>query len=78
MRKHLPAEERKLVCEGMCHDVATADRFYTAVPDIQDMFRVRDLRMKAMEQDSPEISNRSTAHEDEGSRSPTSDSVSET
>ncbi|KAL6460295.1 hypothetical protein MHYP_G00320540 [Metynnis hypsauchen] len=36
-KKHLPAEERKLVCEAMCHDVSTADRFYTSVPEIGDV-----------------------------------------
>ncbi|KAL7854810.1 hypothetical protein SRHO_G00170000 [Serrasalmus rhombeus] len=64
-RKHLPAEERKLLCEGTCHDVATANHFYIAVPDIQDVFHVRDLHMKAMEQDSLELSNQSMASEDE-------------
>ncbi|KAL6472043.1 hypothetical protein MHYP_G00206930 [Metynnis hypsauchen] len=39
-KKHLPAEERKLVCEAMCHDVSTADRFYTSVPEIGDVFRI--------------------------------------
>ncbi|XP_036421670.1 uncharacterized protein LOC118821032 [Colossoma macropomum] len=80
VKKHLSVEERKLVCEGMCHDVATADRFYTAVPEIQDVFRVRNLRMKAMEQDSLEPGNQSSASEDTDtdSQSPTSDSAPET
>ncbi|KAL7852133.1 hypothetical protein SRHO_G00179180 [Serrasalmus rhombeus] len=64
VRKHLPAEEWKLVCEGMCHDFATGDRFYTTVPDIQDVFHVQDLCMKAMEQDSQELSNQSSESED--------------
>ncbi|KAL7851782.1 hypothetical protein SRHO_G00175670 [Serrasalmus rhombeus] len=46
-KKHLSAEERKLVCEAMCHDVATADRFYTAVPEVGDIFHIRDLHMRA-------------------------------
>ncbi|KAL6467421.1 hypothetical protein MHYP_G00252250 [Metynnis hypsauchen] len=50
-KKHLSAEERKLVCEAMCHDVSTADCFYTSVPEIGDVFRIRALRMKAMEHD---------------------------
>ncbi|KAL6486770.1 hypothetical protein MHYP_G00061620 [Metynnis hypsauchen] len=50
-KKHLPAKERKLMCEAMCHDVSTADRFYTSVPEIGDVFHIRDLRMKAMEHD---------------------------
>ncbi|KAL6480911.1 hypothetical protein MHYP_G00089910 [Metynnis hypsauchen] len=41
-KKHLPAEERKLVCEAMYHDISTADRFYTSVPEIGDVFRIRD------------------------------------
>ena len=69
MRKHLPAEEQKLVCKGMCHDIMTADRFYTVVPDIQDVFCVRD---------SLEPSNQSSASEDADSRSPTSDNIPET
>ena len=79
VRNHPPAEERKLVSEGMCHDVATADRFYTMVPDIQEVFGVRDLRMRAMEQDSMELSNPSSASEDEDEDSwtPSNDSVSE-
>ncbi|KAL6473324.1 hypothetical protein MHYP_G00195120 [Metynnis hypsauchen] len=39
-KKHLPAEEWKLVCEAICHDVSTADRFYTSVPEIGDVFRI--------------------------------------
>ncbi|KAL6480077.1 hypothetical protein MHYP_G00111100 [Metynnis hypsauchen] len=62
-RKHLPAEEWKLVCEGMCHNIATANRFHTAVPDIQDVFRIQDLPMKAMEQYSLELSNQSSDSE---------------
>ncbi|KAL6455543.1 hypothetical protein MHYP_G00353940 [Metynnis hypsauchen] len=50
-KKHLLAEERRLVCEAMCHDVSTADRFYTTVPDIVEIFCIRDLRVKAMEQE---------------------------
>ncbi|KAL6479614.1 hypothetical protein MHYP_G00106470 [Metynnis hypsauchen] len=50
-KKHLPAEERKLVCQATCHDISTADRFYTSVPEIGDVFHIRDLRMKAMEHD---------------------------
>ncbi|KAL6468459.1 hypothetical protein MHYP_G00219830 [Metynnis hypsauchen] len=50
-KKHLPAEERKLVCEAMYHDISTANRFYTSVPEIGDVFRIRALRMKAMEHD---------------------------
>ncbi|KAL7832215.1 hypothetical protein AOLI_G00297630 [Acnodon oligacanthus] len=52
---HLPAEERELVCKGMCHNISTADRFYTVVPEIQNVFRVRDLCMKAMEQEGMEL-----------------------
>lgn len=48
-KKHLAAEDRKLVCESMCHDVSTADRFYTKVPEIDEVFRVRDLRMQALQ-----------------------------
>ncbi|KAL6470864.1 hypothetical protein MHYP_G00195140 [Metynnis hypsauchen] len=50
-KKHLLAEERRLVCEAMCHHVSTADRFYTTVPDIVEIFCIRDLRVKAMEQE---------------------------
>ncbi|KAL6460934.1 hypothetical protein MHYP_G00309000 [Metynnis hypsauchen] len=39
------------LCEAMCHDVSTADRFYTSVPEIGDVFRIRALCMKAMEHD---------------------------
>ncbi|KAL7832218.1 hypothetical protein AOLI_G00297660 [Acnodon oligacanthus] len=50
-KNHLPAEERELLCKGMCHNISTADRFYTVVPEIQNVFRVWDLCMKAMEQE---------------------------
>ncbi|KAL7848538.1 hypothetical protein SRHO_G00201610 [Serrasalmus rhombeus] len=50
-KRHLSAEDRKLVCEAMCHGVGTADRFYTALPGVSEMFRLRDLRMRALEQD---------------------------
>ncbi|KAL6482568.1 hypothetical protein MHYP_G00074400 [Metynnis hypsauchen] len=39
------------LCEAMCHDVSTADHFYTSVPEIGDVFRIRALRMKAVEHD---------------------------
>ncbi|KAL7871317.1 hypothetical protein SRHO_G00063000 [Serrasalmus rhombeus] len=48
-KKNLNAGDRELVCEAMCHGVSTADRFYTAVPEISDMFRIRELRNTAMD-----------------------------
>ncbi|KAL7852092.1 hypothetical protein SRHO_G00178770 [Serrasalmus rhombeus] len=48
-KRNLNAGDRQLVCESMCHGVSTADRFYTAVPGISDMFRIRQLRTNAMD-----------------------------
>lgn len=48
-KEHLSQEERRIVCDSMCHDVTTADRFYTAMPELQDAFSIREMRMKALE-----------------------------
>ncbi|KAI4874502.1 hypothetical protein NFI96_000176, partial [Prochilodus magdalenae] len=48
-KNHLFQEERSIVCDSMCHDVATADRFYTAMPELQEVFGIRKMRMKALE-----------------------------
>ncbi|CAL8334440.1 unnamed protein product [Lota lota] len=47
-QKHLTAEERSRVATSMCHDVATAEKFYCPVPELADAFQVRHLRMKAL------------------------------
>ncbi|KAL7880744.1 hypothetical protein SRHO_G00029980 [Serrasalmus rhombeus] len=53
-KRNLSARDRKLVCEAMRHGVSTADRFYTAVPGVRDMFRIRELRTNALECDGVE------------------------
>ncbi|KAL7880745.1 hypothetical protein SRHO_G00029990 [Serrasalmus rhombeus] len=53
-KRNLSAGDRKLVCEAMRHGVSTADRFYTAVPGVRDMFRIRELRTNALECDGVE------------------------
>ncbi|KAL7859002.1 hypothetical protein SRHO_G00141490 [Serrasalmus rhombeus] len=50
-KKHLSTGDRKLICEAMCHGVSTADCFYTTLPGVRDMFRLRELRMNALEND---------------------------
>ena len=50
-KKHLTQEERTRVASSMCHDVATADRFYCPVPNVTELFQVRGLRMKALMED---------------------------
>ncbi|CAL8324507.1 unnamed protein product [Lota lota] len=47
-KKHLSVEDRTLVATSMCHDVATADKFYCPVADLEDAFKSRQLRMKAL------------------------------
>ncbi|CAL8243183.1 unnamed protein product [Lota lota] len=47
-KKHPSAEDRTRVATSMCHDVATADKFYCPVPDLEDAFEVRQLRMRAL------------------------------
>ncbi|KAL7866080.1 hypothetical protein SRHO_G00113270 [Serrasalmus rhombeus] len=64
-KKNLSDGDRKLVCEAMCHGVSTADRFYTAVPGVSDMFRLRDLRINALEKEGlePETTTDSGEHQ---------------
>ncbi|CAL8239258.1 unnamed protein product, partial [Gadus morhua 'NCC'] len=50
-KEHLTQEERTRVASSMCHDVATADRFYCPVPNVTELFQVRGLRMKALLED---------------------------
>ena len=50
-KKHLTQEERTRVASSMCHNVATADRFYCPVPNVTELFQVRGLRMKALLED---------------------------
>ncbi|CAL8386194.1 unnamed protein product [Boreogadus saida] len=50
-KQHLTQEERTRVASSMCHDVATADRFYCPVPNVTELFQVRGLRMKALLED---------------------------
>ncbi|CAL8310176.1 unnamed protein product [Lota lota] len=38
-KKHLTAEERSRVATSMCHDVATAEKFYRPVPELADAFQ---------------------------------------
>uniref|UniRef100_A0AAV2JUB8 Uncharacterized protein n=1 Tax=Knipowitschia caucasica TaxID=637954 RepID=A0AAV2JUB8_KNICA len=45
---HLTEEERRRVARAMCHDPATASRFYVALPNGESQFRDRQLRMKAL------------------------------
>ncbi|KAG9259461.1 hypothetical protein AMEX_G27981 [Astyanax mexicanus] len=47
-KKHLSHSDRLLVCNSMCHDISTAERFYTDVPNLSEVFRIRDLRTQAL------------------------------
>ncbi|CAL8234108.1 unnamed protein product [Boreogadus saida] len=38
-KKHLTQEERTRVACSMCHDIATADRFYCPVPNVTELFQ---------------------------------------
>ena len=66
-KKHLTQEERTRVASSMCHDVATADRFYCPVPNVTELFQVRDLRMKALMEDAREEEDSSSVEEGEPS-----------
>ena len=68
-KKHLTQEERTRVASSMCHDVATADRFYCPVPNVTELFQVRGLRMKALmeEADTREEEDSSSVEEGEPS-----------
>lgn len=48
-KKHLSPADRIAVCQSMCHDVSTANRFYTDMPGIDEVFRIRDLRSQALQ-----------------------------
>ena len=48
MKKHLSAEERRVICDSMCLDVVTANPLYTALPELEEGFSIRELRMKAL------------------------------
>lgn len=61
-KKHLSPADRALVAESMCHDVSTANRFYTKVTSLSEAFHFRDLRTQAME-DSAEPLDDSTDQE---------------
>uniref|UniRef100_A0AAV2JRN4 Uncharacterized protein n=1 Tax=Knipowitschia caucasica TaxID=637954 RepID=A0AAV2JRN4_KNICA len=45
---HLTEKERRRVARAMCHDPATASRFYVALPNRERQYRDRQLRMKAL------------------------------
>uniref|UniRef100_A0AAV2MG99 Uncharacterized protein n=1 Tax=Knipowitschia caucasica TaxID=637954 RepID=A0AAV2MG99_KNICA len=45
---HLTEEERRRVARAMCHDPATASKFYVALPNGESQYRDRLLRMKAL------------------------------
>ncbi|KAK7933139.1 hypothetical protein WMY93_004035 [Mugilogobius chulae] len=43
--------DRKKVAKAMCHNSATAERFYVALPDKEAFFASRDLRPRALKKD---------------------------
>uniref|UniRef100_A0AAV2JPQ8 C2H2-type domain-containing protein n=1 Tax=Knipowitschia caucasica TaxID=637954 RepID=A0AAV2JPQ8_KNICA len=45
---HLTEKERRRVARAMCHDPATASKFYVALPNGERQYRDRLLRMKAL------------------------------
>ncbi|XP_035992059.1 uncharacterized protein LOC118562918 [Fundulus heteroclitus] len=44
----LPPEERAKVSMAMCHDVKTADRFYSRNPSLQEAMRVRNMMAETL------------------------------
>ncbi|KAI3374115.1 hypothetical protein L3Q82_005930 [Scortum barcoo] len=45
----LTIKERGLVVKAMCHDPKTAENFYVALADKDETFKIRKLRLKAMQ-----------------------------
>ncbi|XP_048826030.1 uncharacterized protein LOC125704485 [Brienomyrus brachyistius] len=48
IERNLPPDHRRLVARLMCHTIDTADRFYVADPDIQDVHRSRNFVEQAL------------------------------
>ncbi|KAM3585381.1 uncharacterized protein V6R79_016410 [Siganus canaliculatus] len=49
-KTHLTEKERKQVAQAMCHDPATAEKFYVALPDKNMGYETRNLRLKALKE----------------------------
>ncbi|XP_077385464.1 uncharacterized protein LOC144023655 [Festucalex cinctus] len=46
---YLSEEQRRRVAKSMCHDPATAERFYVALPNETEGFAIREWRLEALQ-----------------------------